>query len=147
MSSLIPFIGEKVLTEHGKSSVDTASLDNVPVIALYFSAHWCPPCKMFTGKLRQFYNAVNAESKKLEIVWISGDEEEEEFEDYFEEMPWVAMPFESDNDEIDREEVQDKFDVNSIPQLYILNKDGTVKSKTGKKDVEDHGVDAYNNWV
>ena len=144
MSNFVDFLGDILKGEKGKTEVATTTLDNAPVVALYFSAHWCPPCKMFTGKLRQFYNEINADSKKLEIVWISGDEEEEEFDDYFEEMPWLAMPFEPEDD---REEVSEKFDISSIPQLIILNKDGSVKSKTGKKEVEDHGTAAYNNWV
>ena len=143
MAALTSFLGEKLLGEHGKSSHETTTLDNVPVIALYFSAHWCPPCKMFTGKLKKFYNEINADSKQLEIVWISGDEEEEEYDDYFEEMPWLAMPFEPEEE---REDVSEKFNISSIPQLIVLNKDGSVKSKTGKKDVEDQGVGAFANW-
>ena len=143
MTDLTSFLGESLLSEKGKSTVETASLDQAPVIALYFSAHWCPPCKMFTPKLRQFYNEVNATSKKLEIVWISADEDEEEFNEYFEEMPWLSMPFEPT--EL-REEVSEKFDIASIPQLIILNKDGSLKSATGKTDVEQKGASAFESW-
>ena len=146
MSALSSFLGDKLLGESGKTSVDTQSLDLVPVVALYFSAHWCPPCKLFTGKLRNAYNEINADSKRLEIVWISGDEEEDEFDDYFKEMPWLAMPFESDNCDIDREEVSEKYDIASIPQLIILEKDGSIRSASGKKEIEDHGAGAFNIW-
>ena len=143
MSAFIDFLGEK-LSGPQNTTVETTSLDSVPVVALYFSAHWCPPCKMFTGKLKKFYNEVNANSKKLEIVWISGDQDEEEYDDYFEDMPWIAMPFELEDE---REDVNEKFDIASIPQLIVLNKDGTAKTKSGKKEVEDHGVGAFNNWM
>ena len=143
MSNFTSFLGESLLSEKGKGNVETTTLDQVPVVALYFSAHWCPPCKMFTPKLRQFYNEVNSSSKRLEIVWISADEDEEEFNEYFEEMPWLSMPF--DPSEL-REEVSEKFDIASIPQLLILNKDGSVKSATGKAEVEQKGASAFDSW-
>ena len=147
MTTLENLLGPTLKSQHGKAEVATSTLADAPVVALYFSAHWCPPCKMFTGKLRQFYNAVNAESKRLEIVWISGDEDEEEYDDYFEEMPWIAMPFEGPNGEEDRENVSEHFDIASIPQLLVLNKDLTVKTAAGKADVETKGVDAIQAWL
>ena len=37
-----------------------------PFLGLYFSAHWCPPCKAFTPKLVETYNKVKAAGKQLE---------------------------------------------------------------------------------
>ena len=139
------FLGSQLKKNGSTDLVPTASLDDVPIVALYFSAHWCPPCKGFTPKLRQFYNQVNAEGKKLEIVWVSSDDDQEEFEDYHEEMPWLAMEFESD--EADRDEVSEQFGISSIPTLLVMNKDGTVKIPTGKNDVENLGVDCFEQWL
>jgi len=33
-------------------------------VALYFSAHWCGPCRGFTPSLKQYYEKINAETKK-----------------------------------------------------------------------------------
>ena len=143
MSTFTAFLGETLKSESGKSDVDTTSLDSVPVVALYFSANWCPPCKQFTPKLKQLYTTVNATSKKLEIVWVSGDEEEEEYDEYFETMPWLAIPFDAEDV---RNDCSDHFGVEGIPRLVILNKDGTVKSNNGYAEVKDHGAEAFNAW-
>jgi nucleoredoxin len=46
-SPLIELLGEKLQGKEG--SVSTASaLEGKEVLGLYFSAHWCPPCRMFT---------------------------------------------------------------------------------------------------
>jgi len=34
------------------------------VKALYFSAHWCPPCRGFTPKLTEFFNKANSVSRE-----------------------------------------------------------------------------------
>ena len=41
-------------------------------IALLYSAAWCPPCQIFLEKCIEFYNEVNKENKKFEIIYISG---------------------------------------------------------------------------
>jgi nucleoredoxin len=56
-------------------------LKNADVVALYFSASWCPPCKTFSPILREFYLAA-AKDNGLEIVYISSDREVESFEEY-----------------------------------------------------------------
>ncbi|CAF4876620.1 unnamed protein product, partial [Rotaria sp. Silwood1] len=52
------------------------------VIGLYFSAHWCPPCRGFTPILIDFYKK-HSEDKNFEIIFISSDNDEESFNDYY----------------------------------------------------------------
>ena len=140
------YLGKTLLSGQNQK-VDISVLDEVPVVALYFSAHWCPPCKMFTPQLKNFYNTVNATSKRLEIVWVSSDEDLEEFEDYFEEMPWLAVEFESEDD-IDRDDISEKFDVSNIPQFIVLNKDGENKELENlKKAVEEEDFESFESWL
>jgi thiol-disulfide isomerase/thioredoxin len=58
------------------------------IVAFYFSAHWCRPCTVFTPKLNEFYKSVNANGKKIEIIFISSDNDEIIFNEYFESMEW-----------------------------------------------------------
>ena len=61
---------------------------------LYFSAHWCPPCRGFTPELATFYNTATGQGDKFEIIFVSCDRDEPSFKDYFGSMPWAALKFE-----------------------------------------------------
>ena len=63
------------------------------VVALYFSAHWCPPCRQFTPVLKDFYEELDGE--KFEIVFVSFDRSEKDLKDYMKEAhgDWCVIPF------------------------------------------------------
>jgi nucleoredoxin len=43
------------------------------VIALYFSASWCGPCKRFTPMLVDVYNLLKSQGRGFEVVFVSGE--------------------------------------------------------------------------
>ena len=64
------------------------------VVAVYFSAHWCPPCRAFTPTLIAAYNAAQKAGYPFELVFVSSDEDQEGFDDYTKDMPWPSVKFE-----------------------------------------------------
>ena len=60
------------------------------MVGLYVSMNDCPPCKEFTPLLKEIYDEVNQDEKQLEIVFLSGDKSQEQWNEYFNEMPWIA---------------------------------------------------------
>ena len=62
------------------------------LVALYYSMHTCPPCREFTPLLSSLYEEVNEDKKVIEIIYFSGDKSDEQFDEYFTEMPWLALP-------------------------------------------------------
>eukprot|EP01129_Flabellula_baltica_P008147 TRINITY_DN320_c0_g1_i1.p1 TRINITY_DN320_c0_g1~~TRINITY_DN320_c0_g1_i1.p1 ORF type:complete len:425 (+),score=113.39 TRINITY_DN320_c0_g1_i1:35-1276(+) len=119
---------------------DTISLENafdgVEAIGLYFSAHWCGPCRGFTPKLTEFYNDINAERKRFEIVFMSSDSDKASFDSYRKEMPWLALPvFEGDNSSL-KEKLSAKFKVRGIPTLVILSPNGELITDQGRAGVQ-----------
>ena len=95
-------------------------------VAVYCSAHWCPPCRTFTPQLVKF---ANEHKDKLAVVFISSDRAEDQMFTYMKEtkMPWPAVPFKSaGGSAIKREQ-----GVSGIPTLLVYGKDGQLLSKDG----------------
>eukprot|EP01083_Nonionella_stella_P094936 266481_1 len=63
------------------------------VLALYFSASWCGPCKDFTPKLKDVYERLKAGGKQLEVIYCPMDADDAGFRSYYATMPWLAVPF------------------------------------------------------
>ena len=56
--------------EGGEVTLET--LQSKDVVGLYFSAHWCGPCRAFTPKLVQLYNECNEQGKSFEVSIMIG---------------------------------------------------------------------------
>jgi nucleoredoxin len=96
-----------------------SELDNKKFVALYYSAHWCGPCRKFTPQLVDYYNRVVAEHPEFELIFVSSDRSRFGWETYIQEtkMPWLA---------IDYDQVADlaglkQLGGGSIPSLLVLD--------------------------
>jgi thiol-disulfide isomerase/thioredoxin len=59
-------------------------LQGVSVVALYFAADWCGPCRQFTPALKKYHHMVKDFKKKgFEVVWVSGSKNQQGFDAYF----------------------------------------------------------------
>ena len=76
----------------GRSTVSASSLKG-SVVGLYFSAHWCGPCRSFTPKLVEVYKACQKASKKFQVVFCSSDHNENEFNSYYKVPPPTSLLF------------------------------------------------------
>jgi nucleoredoxin len=114
---------------------DDEPLGRKKLIALYFSAHWCGPCRKFTPKLVEFYNQVTPQHPEFEIVFVSSDRSPFGMETYMRDtqMPWPAIDFAK----LPGKEALKKYAGESIPCLVLLDATGRVISDTyeGKKFV------------
>jgi len=127
MAGLVELLGAKLLSKDGE--VDTeAALKGKNAIALYFSGHWCPPCRGFTPKLAEWYSD-NLKAKGLEVVFVSSDKDADGFKEYFGEMPWLALPY-SERDT--KEALDKKYKVQGIPSVVILGPQGELITKDGR---------------
>ena len=135
-------LGEELTNVKGEK-VNPSTLKG-KIVGLYFSAHWCPPCRQFTPKLVKFRDEMVKNHKKFEIVFISSDRSEKDMQGYMKEtkMQWLAVPF---NDA--RKSISGKYGITGIPTLIILGPDGSTITNNGRGDVTAHPGNAFNMWV
>merc|ERR1719482_2096304 len=70
MTSFADLFGAELLDTDGKTVVATADKLKDRVTAVYFSAHWCPPCRGFTPKLAETYTAYKEKGLKFKVRGI-----------------------------------------------------------------------------
>ncbi|HTX17391.1 MAG TPA: thioredoxin-like domain-containing protein [Bacteroidota bacterium] len=122
-----------LITNDG-GSVDQERVTGKKIVLLYFSAHWCGPCRAFTPKLVRYYKA-NGGGDKFEIVFVSFDRSEAELGEYMKEaeIPWVGVSWNCPG----RAALQKKYCGPGIPCLVMLNERDEVISDSyfGKRYV------------
>ena len=116
----------------GKDGQVKFSPKDSPFFGLYFSAHWCPPCRNFTPKLKNFYEVVNKNQKQIEIIFVTSDKSEAEFNGYFGSMPWISIPFKDES--IDN--LKQTFEVMGIPTFLVFNSEGKLIDDKARTTVE-----------
>jgi nucleoredoxin len=116
---------------------DTSKLlENKKVLALYFSASWCGPCRQFTPKLVNFYQEMLSRygPDMFEIVFISRDQNLNDLLAYYQKMPWLAVTAEN----VDKvtELLAPRYQLQGIPHLVILDGvDASVYTLDGRGKV------------
>ena len=137
------FFGDKFI-DNKSNAVAADSIYSNKAIAVYFSAHWCPPCRAFTPVLAEFYNEAQAAHKdQFEVIFCTSDQNNEAFLEYFASMPWKAIPFGDPK----IAELKKHYKISGIPTLIVCKPDGSVISPNGRADVASKGPAVVTEWV
>jgi thiol-disulfide isomerase/thioredoxin len=133
--------------------VRVADVKGAEIIGLYFSASWCGPCKAFTPQLAGTYlkllpsagvtgvlsNLVgsvtgrgSSTAPRFQVIFVSLDRDEEQFSEYFKEMPWLALPHDKRGLQQD---LSSKFSVPGIPALVLLDGSSGALISTGGRAI------------
>ena len=115
-----------------KGKVKLSKVKESPLIGVYFSAHWCPPCRGFTPVLSKFYQVANKSKKKIEIIFVSFDRDEGQYKEYYDSMPWISFPFKDDK----KMKIAKDFEINGIPALLVFDKNGKLIDYDGRMSVQ-----------
>ncbi|KAG9449325.1 hypothetical protein H6P81_009290 [Aristolochia fimbriata] len=109
-------------------------------VGLYFGGQWSPPCRSFAHQLLDVYDELGvSEPGKFEVVFVSSDSNEDEFDQNTSSMPWPSIPY--------RDKALKKlsriFLVNRIPAVVLLGPDGKTLSTNGRNLITSHGAKAF----
>ena len=120
--------GDLVQYRNGIVHADDSALASKKLIAVYFSAHWCGPCRKFTPQLVEYYNRVAPQHPEFEIVFFSHDRSPADFETYMREtnMPWPAIDFAK----LKAKQALTKDAGPGIPSLVLFDSSGNLISSS-----------------
>lgn len=141
-------LGEKLVKHEGGDVIEVDAKEALAGkhVALYFSAHWCGPCRAFTPSLAKLYKDMKQQVKDgkraddFEFVFVSSDRDQKGFDDYFGSMPWLALPF---SNRTGKSDLSDIFSVRGIPSLVTIDPKGNVVNKgaRGAADADPTGAE------
>ena len=133
---------EKLINAKGKK-VEASTALKGKMVAVYFSASWCGPCRGFTPQLVDFYKSV-AKKENIEIIFVSLDKEDKAMMNYMkkDKMPWLAIPFDAE----ERTNLQKTLRVAGIPHLIVFDSEGKMISPNARWDVVVLGKKAVEAW-
>lgn len=77
--------------------------------------------------LAEWYEA-GLKEKGLDVVFVSSDDSEDDFRQYFAEQPWHAL---DSSDGESKRLLRNMLDISSIPSCVIVDKDGVVVNRDG----------------
>jgi len=143
-ASLDALLGETFVNAEGKT-IGAETLADKEVIALYFSAVWCPPCRAFTPRLVEAANELREAGKPFEIIFVSSDRSADAMQGYMQDynMPWLAIPF----GDAKIRELGGRYGIRGIPALVVIDGDGNTITTQGRNDIASQGAKAYDKWV
>jgi nucleoredoxin len=141
INTLADLLGTSVV-DNSKQLIPVASLNgHEEVLGLYFAARWHPQSCGFTNHLVKLHSKL---SDRLQVVYISSDENIQQWTTFFAKMPWLAVPF---NDRSRTESLSEKYKVRSLPTLVLIDSvTGTVINPDACDDVMQDPTGARFPW-
>ena len=127
------------------SAYNSDLLKDVKVFVLYFSAHWCPPCRQFTPILAEQFRSYRQTSSKAMVIFVSGDRSFQEQLSYMQEAhgDWPAVQCNSSL----QNQLNTAFSVRGIPYVVAVKvSNGEIISQEGRNDIMQNGSYAFTIW-
>ncbi|KAH7935356.1 hypothetical protein HPB52_006743 [Rhipicephalus sanguineus] len=137
------FKGKTLLRKDGSQHAADDVLKETSVLALYFSAGWCPGCRMFTPVLAEAYR--QNKSPNVEVVFVSSDRSIFAMIHFMRQSHanWFAVKF---GDPL-RQELRTKYRITGVPALVVVRRDGSLINADARVDVATKGHRSFLDWL
>lgn len=134
-------VGESLRDHQGKE-LKAEVLKDKKLVAYYFSASWCPPCRAFSPKLVEFYEQNQNE---VEVILVPGDQNEQAQLKYMKDykMPWKTLALGSK----EVRELVDTYEIQGIPALVVVNAEGKEITRNGVREVYNNPQGVVEEWA
>ena len=96
------FLGDEFIDCDMDKVTRANALDGYKLIMIFYNASWCGSgCGDFRAQLKAWYPEWNKDgAKNIQIISVTMDRTEAEYETTMEEVPWIGMPWGFDKDVI-----------------------------------------------
>lgn len=97
--ALTEVLGEVLVAGDGEEvAVSALAARGVSLVGLYFGCSLGGPCAQLGASLAAFYGRFRGEAaaaggQRLEIVFVSAEQEQQQWQEAVRAMPWLALPF------------------------------------------------------
>ena len=111
-------------------------------MGIYFLTQ-CNVSKSFVVALKKFYEEVNLEDKKVEVIYVGLDKTKKEHDNFTKGMPWVGLSFADER----TAGLKQFYDIRAIPKLILIDFRGEQVKNDCRQDVYNMKEDdAYQKW-
>lgn len=114
------------IVDKNDNPIDLAALEG-KVVGIYFSAHWCGPCRRFTPQLVKYRDKYPDD---FEVVFVSSDRSAKKKTEYMKSagMKWPSLTWRSKA----ADNLNKKFQVSGIPKLVLVSDAGETLTTDGR---------------
>lgn len=108
--------GVELMHHDGHKETWTQVAQRAKVVAIFFGGGWCGPCRGFTPSFATMYTNTRAAGKAFEVIYVSHDQSQQDFEEYWGHMPWLALPFKHEA----QKGLGELMSYSGIPTVYLV---------------------------
>jgi nucleoredoxin len=124
--------------------INPSSLNSAKFIGIYFAGSWCGPCRTFTPSLINFYENSNKDQMKIEIIYVSFDKDQTDFQESLSKMPWLALEYKNPLTEA----LTNNFKVYGLPKLVIIETEiNAVIVDSARADILEKPDTCFDKWI
>lgn len=142
-AGLVELFGHSLLTDKGHKA-ELSEL-NGKIIAVYFSASWCPPCRAFSPLLVDLAGKLQQEGKPFALVLVGRDQDKKKALAYMKshDMEGYLVPPEAKENRA----LCERYGVRGIPTLVIVDSSAKTIDANGRGTVQSTPGTAWDKWT